>query len=416
MTRQEQIDRLRRLAEQYMSIARQPVMDERRALWRGALSLRSRRVPVRLQFGMWNVWCREFFLPQLQCDEPTYRQLETHLLVETFHAATGDDDIFEPWYRVWPSRPQPGWGVEIWGVTSQRTHTATVGGAWKNDPPLKDWNYRERLQPPTHAIDEADTQRRVALLRDAVGDILPLAVDRQPVLLNFCGDISTHLAELRGLEQMMLDMYEAPEQLHGLLAFMRDAILRNQQQAEDAGHFTLTLHENQMCHYTDELPDPRPNTPCRRQDLWGFMAAQEFALVSPAQHEEFLLRYQLPILRHYGLVHYGCCEDLTQKIDLLRQIPNLRSIAVSPMANLARCAEQIGGDYFVSWRPSPAEMVATEWNPDRARRVLREGVATMQANGCAGCILLKDIESVGGDTDRLRRFVELAREAVSTAA
>lgn len=415
MTRQQQMDRLRRLAERYMNFARQPVMNERRELWRDALSLRSPRVPVRLQFGMWNVWCREFFTPQLQCDEPTYRQLETHLLVETFHAETGDDDVVEPWYRVCSSRPHPAWGVEIWGALSSHTHAGVAGGAWKNDPFLKDWNDQDRLKPPAHAMDEADTQHRMGLLQEAVGDLLPLALDRGPVLINFNGDISTHLAELRGLEQVMLDMYEAPAQLHGLLAFMRDAILRNQQQAEDAGGFTLVLHENQMCHYTDSLPDPQPNVVCQRKDLWGFMAAQEFALVSPAQHDEFLLQYQLPIMKPYGLVHYGCCEDLTGKIDILRQIPNLRSIAVSPMANLARCAEQIGQDYFVSWRPSPAEMVATEWNPERARRVLREGVTTLRANRCAGCVLLKDIETVGGDPDRLRRFVALAREATLAA-
>ena len=46
-------------------------------------------------------------------------------------------------------------------------------------------------------------------------------------------------------------------------------------------------------------------------------------------HEEFLFRYQLPIMEQAGLVAYGCCEDLTCKIDMLRQIPNLRRIAVS---------------------------------------------------------------------------------------
>ena len=69
--------------------------------------------------------------------------------------------------------------------------------------------------------------------------------------------------------------------------------------------------------------------PRKRKDLWGFCAAQEFTLVSPAFHEEFLLRYQRPIYEQFGLVHYGCCENLTHKIDMLRSIKNLRSIAVS---------------------------------------------------------------------------------------
>ena len=69
----------------------------------------------------------------------------------------------------------------------------------------------------------------------------------------------------------------------------------------------------------------------------------------PSDIEEFLLRYQLPILRRFGLTAYGWCEDLTHKIDMLRQIPNLRRIAVSPFAGVARCAEQIGADYALSF-------------------------------------------------------------------
>ena len=55
-------------------------------------------------------------------------------------------------------------------------------------------------------------------------------------------------------------------------------------------------------------------------------------------------------------------EDLTNKIDMLRTIPNLRRIAVSPFANVRRCAEQIGTDYVMSYRPSPADMVSYGFN------------------------------------------------------
>jgi len=82
--------------------------------------------------------------------------------------------------------------------------------------------------------------------------------------------------------------------------------------------------------FIESLPMVRGVT---RAQLWGYMAAQEFTAVSPAMHEEFLLRYQLPILKQFGLVAYGCCEDLTKKIDMLRQLKNLRDIAVTPVAN-----------------------------------------------------------------------------------
>jgi hypothetical protein len=266
-----------------------------------------------------------------------------------------------------------------------------------------------RLQPPRHAIDEAETMRRAERLRAAVGDILEVDVQRGPVFIGLAADISTTLGALRGIEQIMLDMYEAPEELRRLVAFLRDGILANHQQAEAAGHFSLTTQMNQAVTYAEELEPPRANSgPRRRKDLWGLAAAQEFTLVSPEFHEAFLLTYQLPILAPFGLTHYGCCEDLTRKIGLLRKIPNLRSMAVTPVADLRRCAEQIGTDYVISWRPSPADMVCTGWDEARVRRVIRDGLDV-----CRGQYLhvnLKDIETVQGDPGRLARWTRIVRE------
>jgi hypothetical protein len=127
-------------------------------------------------------------------------------------------------------------------------------------------------------------------------------------------------------------------------------------------------------------------------------------------HDEFLLQYQLPILEHFGMVAYGCCEDLTRKIDMLRQIPNLRRIAVTPRADIAACAEQIGNDYVISWRPNPAEMVCCGFDEDRIRRITREGL-----EACRGLnvdITLKDIDTVQNDPSRLARWAAITREVI----
>jgi hypothetical protein len=195
---------------------------------------------------------------------------------------------------------------------------------------------------------------------------------------------------------------------------MSDGVRRTHEQAEAAGDWGLGAHENQAMPYAEELPDPAPNVNgVARQRLWTFLAAQEFTGVSPAMHEEFLLRYQLPILREFGLASYGCCEDLTRKIDMLRQIPNLRRIAVAPAADVAKCAEQIGGDYVLSYRPSPADMVGYGFDPDRIRSILRRDLEACQRNGCPVDVTLKDVETVEGDPDRVRKWVLLTREVIA---
>ncbi len=163
--------------------------------------------------------------------------------------------------------------------------------------------------------------------------------------------------------------------------------------------------------YAEELADPSPEPRgVRRAQLWGYLAAQEFTLVSPAMHEEFLLRYQLPILSQFGLAAYGCCEDLTRKIDMLRRIPNLRRIAVSPFADVRSCAEQIGPDYVLSYRPSPADMVSYGFDPERIRTILRRDL--FACRGCHTDITLKDVETVQGDPERVRKWVALARQVI----
>jgi hypothetical protein len=161
--------------------------------------------------------------------------------------------------------------------------------------------------------------------------------------------------------------------------------------------------------YATELADPAANANgVKRSQLWAYMAAQEFTSVSPEMHDEFMLQYQLPILKKFGLVAYGCCEDLTRKIDILRQIPNLRRIGVAPAANVAKCAEQIGRDYVFSYRPNPVDMVSYGFSPERIRTIL-----TKDLDACKGChmdITLKDVETVEGDPERVRNWVRLTRQ------
>ena len=141
--------------------------------------------------------------------------------------------------------------------------------------------------------------------------------------------------------------------------------------------------------------------------LWAFSAAQEMETVSPAMHEEFLLNYQRPILEKLGLVAYGCCDNLTEKIGMLRKIPNLRRIGVSLRADIARCAEQIQQDYVMSWRPNPAQMICCGFDPDLVRRLVRQAMEDFK--GGIVDIALKEIETVLNQPENLREWVKVVR-------
>jgi len=393
---------LRDLAKQYLEICSDPIQETRRELWRRQNSLHGERPLIYVRAFAW----AEMPQSRCQCKDPFYRQYENFFRYHLFWSTLKDDSIFEPWVTVHAVHKCTGWGLEI-----PRTYSDEPRGSFKIDYPIKKPEDITKLRMPWHEIDEEETARKADKLADAIGDIITINIDRGPAYRMWTGDLSTDLGYLRGIENFMLDMIDNPAWLHRLVKFLADGVLKTHEEAERAGDWGLCAHQNQAMPYAEELPDPAPNVNgVKRSQLWGYMAAQEFTAVSPAMHEEFLLRYQLPILSKFGLVAYGCCEDLTHKIDMLRQIPNLRRIAVSPFANVARCAEQIGQDYVLSYRPSPTDMVGYGFDPERIRSILRRDL-----RACKGChvdITLKDVETVQFDPTRVPKWVEITRRVI----
>ena len=329
-----------------------------------------------------------------------------HFLHCLFWNSLADDSIFEPWVTMHAVYKCGGWGV-----AGTRHFSDEPGGSFKIDYPLKEYADIDKLRVPRHAIDEQATALNVEKLSAAIGDIITVNLDRGPAYRMWSGDLSTDLGYLRGIEHFMMDMLDNPEWLHRLVRFMSEGVLKVHNEAEKAGDWGLCAHQNQAMTYAGELKDPKANVNgVKRSELWGYMAAQEFTAVSPAMHDEFLLQYQLPILKPFGLVAYGCCEDLTRKIDMLRQIPNLRRIAVSPFANVAKCAEQIRRDYVLSYRPSPADMVSYRFDEERVRTILRRDLAACRE--CHTDITLKDVETVEKDPTRVKRWVTVTRGVI----
>lgn len=396
---------LREPAKRYAEAAAKPVQQQRRDIWRRLNSLGDVPPPIYIRACAWH----EMPGSRCVCEDPFYRHYEDFFRRMLFQDTFDDDYIIEPWVTVsaaWVMPPGGPWGLPVRWTRPEQRHGA---GVW--DAPLKDESDIDRLVAPHHIIDEAETARRVERLAEAIGDIVPVRPDRAPAYRMWLADISTELAKLRGIEQLMLDMIDRPAWLHRVLAFMRDGILRVHEQAERAGDWSLLAHQNQAMPYAMELPDPSPDGGgVLRRSLWCFCASQELTAVGPEMFDEFMLQYQLPIVSQFGLCAYGCCEDLARKIEVLRKIPNLRRIAAAPAADVATIAQQVQDRYVINYRPSPADMVAYGLCEDRVRSILRRDLAALR--GCRFDITLKDVETVQGDEQRIGRWVRIVREVV----
>jgi hypothetical protein len=353
-------------------------------------------------------------LPELLAQDQPFGDLENWLRLRLWGATIPDDTVWYPWYTMRAKMRQPSAG--IWGIEKNRIFDESSRG-WRNMPVIRELADLGRLVATPHECLDGDTPD-IRAVRDLIGDIMPVHVNKSTVYPIWGGtDLSETPGALLGLEELMYMLYENPELVHRLMAFMRDAVLANLDQGAAAGDWSTV--EN--CNYglppdVDGLPEPRANSHgASLKDLWFFTHAQEFEAVSPAQHEEFLLRYQMPIMARFGLVNYGCCETLDNKVDILRKIPNLRRILMGPRADLSRGCRQIGRDYVVSWRPNPA-MVSAGFDEAAIRSQIRQGFADASAAGCNIEIMLKEMMTVQNDLSRLFRWTEIAMRESENAA
>lgn len=406
--RRAEREQLRSLARQVAEIATQPQQAEKRQLWYRHNRLEKVR-PMLLVFPE-DSWAEILPEDTLELSDPFWRQWEwylKHLIYRHSHLA--DDFVIEP--ELYLNRVVRNGG---WGLHPRHISPGRAKGAWRYAPPLKEPRDIEHLTYPTIEVDEAATQRSWEAVGEVLGDLLSVRLHCSPPAANLIGEATA----LRGIDQVMMDMYDRPRWLHQLMDFLAEGLLRWVRYLEENGYLTLNNRHHYTdsggIGYTDELPAPDfDGQRVRLRDLWGFGVAQELAGVSPAQHEEFVLNYQLRLLEHFGLNAYGCCESYASKFDMLRKVPRLRRISVSPWCNVEVAAEKLQDRYIFSWKPNPA-MIVGHFDPERIRAYLRK---TLQvARGCVVEIIHKDTFTLEHQPDRLETWSRIAREEVERAA
>jgi hypothetical protein len=246
-----------------------------------------------------------------------------------------------------------------------------------------------------------------------------------PVELVGIKHVSFHLhnqwSALHGLEESLMDMIAEPDFTHRALSFLAEGNRRLVEQYERMGlldyNFDNTYHSSGGNGSLGQCPGPapKPGEPAKRENLWASAEAQELTVVSPAMHEEFSLRYEKELLAPFALAGYGCCEDISRKIDLVLDVPNIRRISVSPFTDVSAVAPKIGPRAISSWKPRPTDLVG-EFSPERIRAYLREQIGLMKAADCRFEVILKDTHTCERQPDRFRRWCKIAREEIDRVA
>jgi hypothetical protein len=220
--------------------------------------------------------------------------------------------------------------------------------------------------------------------------------------------------DLIGMENLMLSMYDNPQELHRLMAFLRDDHLAMIDWLEKENLFSLNNESDYIgsgsMGYTHKLPqaDYKPGQPIRTKDLWVLSESQETVGVSPQLFEEFIFQYQLPVIQRFGACYYGCCEPVHNRLHVLKKIPNLKRVSVSPWCDQTFMGEALGRDYVFSRKPNPTLISCEQFDEDLIRQDLLQTLTA--AKNCNLEIIMKDVHTLRGDPSRLGRWVRLARK------
>jgi hypothetical protein len=409
MTTQD-IKIIRTLAKRTKIAAESPRQEEKREQWRqhNALLLTTPLIYISPE-GSW----QELIPPEsLQCEETSARTIETALRRKLYyHDFIPDDQPIEALWEVPKVIESSGWGIEGKEIASTESR-----GAWHFDPVIFEAKDLNKIKMPRIQYNEDETEKNKIMMEELFEGLLPVQVKG---ITRIDYHLMCQYSKWRGLEEVMMDMFLNREMLHDAMRILTEGHKQVLQQYIKLD--LLEANKNQSYHSSGGngyLPKHMcvsdSSKPIRPIDMWASSESQELAQVGPKEHAEFALTYEKELLKPFGLNGYGCCEDLTQKLDDIFKIENLRRISISPWADVRTCAEKIKGNYIFSWKPQPAHLVG-KFDSDMIRKYLRNTIDVALEHKCVLEIVLKDTHTCQKHPERFSWWLQIAREELSQA-
>ena len=380
---------IRELAKRCMEIAVSDRHVRMRQRFRDSNDLKIVRPPLIMEEIPWHEMNLGHELDCV-CEDPALRNMEYPLRVSLFrekHFAC--DNYIEPFWVIPKSFSTTGNGFTVQDRQLSVDRNNHIVSHQYEDV-LEEESALDVYHDPVITAHPEEDAANMAFAQELIGDIMPVTL-RGHGIYHAPWD---QIARLRGVEPILIDVYERPEYLHKIIALFTRAMRLTMDQMDALGLYDpnqITLH---CTPYPVTLPHEPDTAHYTSRDIWFRTMAQMFSSVSPAAHDEFDMQYSLPLASRCAFTYYGCCEPLTDRIDKLKQYPNLRKVGCSAWADVEKTAEQLGHDYVLSRKPNPAS-VAIETDPAVVRKEIEDTVKACLKYGTPCDITLKDISTVG---------------------
>jgi hypothetical protein len=160
-----------------------------------------------------------------------------------------------------------------------------------------------------------------------------------------------------------------------------------------------------------DLPGADGVRPAEISDCWTWVESQETNVFSPVMFNEIFLPYLAEYANLFGLVSYGCCEPLDDRIEYIKKaIPKLRTVSVSGWNNYESVAESLGKDYVYCRKPNPTFISGRDPDLKGAYEDIRRTWACTKNQPVE--FIVRDVYDIGGQIDRIPEWVRTAKEII----
>jgi hypothetical protein len=401
---------LRDLGSKYMSIATLPIQKEKIELWKSINRGQMQRPMVCIDQLPLNELTVDKDLVCL-IDDPFWRGIEWDLRFKIYkwnHFPV--DMVIEPFVTIYKCIHNSGYGLSA-NIEELALTEGTTAASQQYTTVLKDYDDIEKIKNIKFTVDYEQSEIWMQEAKDIFDGIAPII---QSHGTSFQLGVWDFLTQLMGIENAYIEIIDRPEFVHACMKRLADATIAGIEQANE-----LKIHNNisNICHcsytYTDELlPDCGKGKGPISKNSWACGQAQLFTSVSPKVTEEFELPYITRMAEYFGMIYYGCCDRLDDRLDIVKKIPNLKKLSCSPWSDRKRFAEQIGNKLIKSNKPTPAFIAGKNVDWDEVSSDLKYTVDLAKSNNVNLEIILKDISTVNFEPERLTKWAKIAMGVV----
>lgn len=400
----------RDLAQQYMEVAALPVQKEKIRLWKALNSGKMQRPMVVIDQLPLTELDRT---GELNCiiKNPFWRNLEYSLRYDLYRWRHFPVDmVLDPYITIPMAIHNSGYGISPKVNLLQSDSSYVASQHFENQ--LQELEDLEKIKDMVITHDDEQSKQRLDQAADILHGIAPVKLSGG---IQFHLGVWDTLSQLMGVENIYYDFIDRPEFLHTAMERITQATIAGIEQANKLNVSNDTIN---VCHcsyiYTDELlPDSGAGKGPVSKNCWSFGLAQLFSSVSPTLFAEFEIPYIFRMAEYFGMLYYGCCDRMDDRLEWVKKIPNVKKISCSPWSNRNNFAANIGPDLIMSNKPSPAFVATDIMDGDAIRRDIRETIDAARQNQVNLEFILKDISTIRNQPERLDMWAKIAMEEVS---